>query len=77
MKNLIICIGSAALLAGCTSMKIRGNDFGGVVNEGGMHPDKAYSLAQQHCAQYGKQAHITSVTVRPQGTDPVLFDCVR
>jgi hypothetical protein len=67
---------AAISLASCASSKPTGNELGGVVMHGGMHPEQAFEAAQRHCQTYGKSARITNIKVQDYSGDPVLFDCV-
>jgi hypothetical protein len=68
---------AALLLVGCaTKAPTTGNEHGGIVMHGGLHPQTAFEAAQRHCQTYGKSARITSIKVQDYTGDPVLFDCL-
>jgi hypothetical protein len=74
MRSLLLI--GVLLLSACAS-KPTGNEFGGVVMNGGTRADAAFRQAQEHCQQYGKSAKLTNLTVRDNSGDPVLFECLR
>ena len=67
-------IGVALVLGACAELS--GNEDGGLVMKGQSHPDKAFTEAQEHCAQYGKSAKLTNPEVSQKSDDPMVFECV-
>ena len=61
-------------VAGCAPRLNFANEAGGVINRtGSIGSDRAYQLAEKHCAQYGKIARISGRDVL---TNTMRFDCV-
>jgi len=61
-------------LAGCAPRLNFANEAGGVIHKtGSMGNDRAYTLATDHCAKFGKVARITGRDVL---TNTMRFECV-
>lgn len=61
-------------LASCAPRVAFSNEAGGVINKtGSIGSDRAYTLAMEHCAKFGKVAKITGRDVL---TNTMRFDCV-
>lgn len=61
-------------LAGCAPKLTFANAAGGVINKtGSIGNDRAYALASEHCAEFGKVARITG---RDLLTNTMRFECV-
>lgn len=70
----IIALLLVVALTGCAPRLSFANEAGGVVNKSGsMGNDRAYALANDHCATFGKIARITSQDVL---MNTMRFDCV-
>jgi hypothetical protein len=64
----------ALVVASCAPKLNFANEAGGVINRtGSLGNDRAYALAEQHCAKFGKAARITSRDIL---TNTMRFDCV-
>lgn len=62
------------VLAGCAAPQIgAASSSGGIVKNYGWTPNQALELAQKHCAQYGKDAVVTSEN---DMQDHMTFRCV-
>lgn len=67
-------IASALLLTACAPRLSFSNEAGGVINRtGSIGSDRAYKLATDHCAKYGKIARFTDRDVL---TNSMRFECV-
>ena len=74
--RVIVLVIAISTLIGCASNPVSGNEAGGIVMHGGINPANAFTLAQNHCQEFGKSARITNVTHQDYSGDPVLFECV-
>lgn len=64
----------ALALAACAPRLEFANEAGGVINKtGSMGNDRAYTIASDNCAKFGKIARITGRDIL---TNTVHFDCV-
>lgn len=72
MKAAILPL--ALVLASCAPSLTMANEAGGTVNQAGsMGNDRAFKLAEDHCAKYGKTAKVVSKTVLVKS---MRFECV-
>ncbi len=74
-QRMRIAILAAALtLSACAPKLAMSNEAGGVINKtGSVGSDRAYALATDHCAKFGKIAKITGDDIL---TAKMRFDCV-
>lgn len=72
MRKLVVVL---TLLAGCSSPTVTGNAQGGVMDWFATNEREVFTLAQTHCAKYGKDARITQIV--PRGGGSVAFECVK
>jgi hypothetical protein len=63
------------LLTGCAGVGpgLTGNDTGGIISYSPENRAHARAIAAEHCAQYGKRAHLTAVNARYGGY--ISFAC--
>lgn len=72
MRTIALLV--ALALAGCAPRLTFANEAGGVVNRtGSIGSDRAYALAADHCARFGK---IVRISGRDVLTNTMRFDCV-
>jgi hypothetical protein len=64
----------ATTLCACAGPKIAGNEIGGVVPLTGITQDQAVSMAQGHCAAFGRKAR--TLGVRNEEGGQLVFECV-
>jgi hypothetical protein len=63
------------LLSGCAGPHLTsGSASGGIVSSYGWQPNKALEVAQKHCAEFGKDAVVTSEN---DLQDHMIFQCVK
>jgi hypothetical protein len=64
----------ALLAASCAPRLLMTNELGGTINQqGSMGNDRAFAMAEAHCAKYGKSARIVNKTVLVKS---MRFECV-
>ena len=72
MRHLIIAL--PLILSACAPHLAFANQAGGVISKtGSLGNDRAYALATDNCAKYGKVAKITDRDIL---TNTIRFDCV-
>jgi hypothetical protein len=61
MKYTLII--STLILAACTTAPMAENSAGGMVHDGGIGQARAFKIANEACAKYGKVAQVTGENV--------------
>ncbi len=70
----IVILAAALAITGCAPKLAFNNEAGGVIDKtGSAGSDRAYTLATEHCAKYGKIAKITG---DDRLSAKMRFDCV-
>lgn len=65
----------ALSLAACAPRLHMANELGGTVQQAGsLGNDRAFALAEEHCAKYGKKAKIVDKTVWVKS---MRFECIK
>jgi len=61
-------------LTGCVTTNVDGGDVGGTIPMAGLTRQQAAEVARNHCAAYGRSAHILAIRPDDNGMK-AIFEC--